>query len=105
MERLVSHAPQPVRACAAGMAGGAADSRRGLYDERRAGFRWRMHIAPEPRRSRPLRMPRATGQRDRADHDGTWRSGLAADDFLAICAYEPVRTRPRAARRNRLANL
>ena len=46
-------------------------------------MRWRsaarLHLAAQPRRSRQGRLPRATGQRHRADHDRDRRPGVAAD--------------------------
>ena len=67
------------RARQARLAGGAGDPRRDLHDGGRAGLRRHVHLAAQPCRPREGRLPGATGQRDRADHDRDRRAGLAAD--------------------------
>ena len=52
VERLVSHAARPRAARPAELAGGAADPRGNLHHGGRADLRRRLHLAPQPRRSR-----------------------------------------------------
>ena len=64
-----------------------------------------LHLAAQPRRPGEGGLPRAARQRDRADHDRDRRPGLAADDLPSLRAFQPPRPRPRAARRDRFADL
>ncbi len=67
---------------------------------------WRLlHLAAQPCRSRHGGLPRATGQRHRADHDRNRRPGLAPDDLLSFRPFQPARPRPRVAHPDRFAEL
>ena len=99
VERLVPHAAHARRPRQGGLADRAADPRGGLHHGGRARLRRRLHLAPQPRRPRQVRLPRAARQRHRADHDRDRRPGLAADDLPSLRADEPARPRPRCCAR------
>ena len=95
VERLV---PLRLPTSPIGALGGASAAARGRLHARGRG-RGRQpphHAAPE-RGPREDRLPRAARERDRADHDGAGRVGLAADDL------PPVRRRVRGRARRRRA--
>ena len=62
------------------------------------------HLHP-PLRRREDRLHRATGQRDRADHDRAEGSGLAADDLLPVLFRLRLRARRGSAARRQVARL
>ena len=90
---------------AAWLAGRAADPGGSLHGRGCAGVRRRPHLASQSRRPRALRLPRPARQRDRPDHDGDRRPGLAADDLLSLRPDEPLGARRRVARQGRVRDL
>ena len=96
VERLVPR-PLPERRQDHGrrqLARRAAPARGRLLGRRRGRRRQPADLAAQARRPGDLGVPRAAGQRDRADHDRARRRGVAPDDVLPVRAHRA----PRAGR-------
>ncbi len=106
VERVVPHAPPRRRGShAARLARRAAGPRGGLHHGGRARLRRRVHRPPQPCRPRQGGVPRAAGQRDRADHDRDGRAGVEADDLLSLRGHEQPGQRARAPGAHRQPDL